>query len=116
MLTLTAEQLEDVNAVLDRFETDRIERVMKFLDWAWAGAADRVPMQYEIRTAARRHVMQAARMSVKEGGRCVSGSGGLHACCESVEVGGVKRMSVELSFRLETSENVEVFDEPDPLA
>lgn len=45
---------EQIEEIMDEFDFDKVQRVMKFLDWKWFGAEDGIPRVAELRREARR--------------------------------------------------------------
>jgi len=61
---------EQIDEIMDSFDFQKVHKIMEFLNWEWY---EGVPDIYSLRTAARKHLKQAAEV------KGASGSGGFTA-------------------------------------
>lgn len=59
MFTLTEEDHELINRVMDNFDTRKVQKIMEVLDWRWVNTDERNPQYYEIAKSARRLLKEA---------------------------------------------------------
>ncbi len=71
-----------IDEIMDTFDFDQVHKMMTAVDWTWwMGPEARVPDQFELRQAARKHLRQAVE------GKGWVGSGGFAAYYDEWEEG-----------------------------
>ena len=95
-----------IDEVMDNFDFNKVHKVMKFLNWTWAFAAEGVPEVYELKEQARRLLNECLYDMIKHGeDNWNIGTGGFYARATNYKEAEVEEddfhLSLKLSFELE---------------
>ena len=101
---ITESQKRLIDETLDRFDANKVAKVMELLEWTWVNTEETYPQPHEIRKTARRLLEDAIEYTnTHEGyGRVKTGTGGLYV--EIDEPDGRRGLYVILYFAAETSD------------
>jgi len=89
---MTQKQQEAIDNIMDYFHFEKVQRVMKFLNWTWAFAEEGVPTEPELRQQVRRLLKESFE------GKQSMAIGGFHVRYKSYESG---EETIELFFSVD---------------